>query len=376
MGEAPAIREAGLPNVNLTQEDPPHKRRTRRSNDPVADATIIGKVESNSNSAHRGRPSGTVLEVETATSTFAKDRSKTKKSMQTAPVNSSLKPSKKAKTHTEPLAGKTRGTDKVKHTRPATNKARAKKRKNVEGSYYIAILCIYYLLIVLPESRSSTQPKRRRVEEQPESDEDEVPQVDQIPTYQHLEPVTRHVSHRTITTKWEHLEPNSIEHISKLLHDLQRPVIVRLTDERKKNEASTALQMVSDKIVHKISKGLPFPIHPADDFDFEKVIDQIRVLGAQLTPALHANQLLEAELRKETMLLKSEEAALKELEDNAKSAKSQRKEASRNFHPLLRLDGISDESYTTNDIGLRADRNKLPLNLDVRINQKTPRFEG
>jgi hypothetical protein len=154
-----------------------------------------------------------------------------------------------------------------------------------------------------------------------------------------------------------------------MLQDIQRPVVVCLSNDQKRTQASTALQMVSRRLVSKISKGLPFPQgtrnHQEDDFDFEKILDHNRALEAHLTPALHANELLEAELRKETARLESEQANLAGLEANAKAEAALRSQTTK-LHPLLQLDDSTLlASGAREDIGLDLDQNSQPLNLNV-----------
>jgi hypothetical protein len=190
--------------------------------------------------------------------------------------------------------------------------------------------------------------------------------------YQHLQAVTRKVSRQTIEAKWEPLPSGCVERISQLLQDLQRPVVVRYNDERKKTQSSTALQMISRRLVSKISKGLPFPQgtrnHREDDFDFEKILDHNRALEAQLTPALHANELLEAQVKKELALLESEKETLITLEANAKTGSAKRSEATRRLHSLLRpQDGIMEIEGLKDDVGLSIAQIHRPLDLSVRI---------
>jgi hypothetical protein len=209
--------------------------------------------------------------------------------------------------------------------------------------------------------------KKRRVER--ESQQDPAPQTEEAPTYQHLAAVTRRVSRQTIEAKWEPLPPGAVERISQLLHDLQRPVVVHLNDDRKRTEANTAMQMVSRRLTSKISKGLPFPRgtrnHRDDDFDFEKILDHNRALEAQLTSALHANELLEAELSKEAALLVSEKAALVKLETNARSQAAIRKQSGRKMHSLLLSDDSAVEDDLKDHIGLAEDHSALTLSLGV-----------
>jgi hypothetical protein len=192
--------------------------------------------------------------------------------------------------------------------------------------------------------------------------------------YQHLKPVARKVSRQTIAAKWEPLPLGCADRVSRLLQDVQRPVIAHLNDERKKVQASTALQMVSRRLVGKISKGLPFPpptrSNREDDFDFEKVLDHNRALEAQLTPALHGNELLEAELAKETACLEADNETLAELEKNAKSEATTRNQAARRLHVLLQSDESQiNNAALRNDIGMEDNsRHVLPLDLSVSTN--------
>jgi hypothetical protein len=171
---------------------------------------------------------------------------------------------------------------------------------------------------------------------------------EKLPAYQQLVPVTRQVPRETIGAKWNPLPSNCVEQISQLVTDLQRPVVARVKDVRK-TQVSTALQMVSRKLKRKLERGLPFPQGVRhvreDEFDFEKILDLNRSLEAQLTPTIHANRLLEAELSKESAILISEKDALAELEENAKSQALKRKQAGRKLHPLLQ----PNECATTKD---------------------------
>jgi CENP-Q, a CENPA-CAD centromere complex subunit len=225
------------------------------------------------------------------------------------------------------------------------------------------------LLIVL-ELPESEPVKHRRVERSQENQD--LPEAEEPTTFQHLQAVTRRVSRQTIEANWEPLPSSCIERISQILQDLQRPVVVRYNDERKRAQSSTALQMISRRLVSKISKGLPFPQgtrnHREDDFDFEKILDHNRALEAQLTPALHANELLEAQLSKEMALLESEQKGLADLEANAKIETALRGQAARKLHSLLQPDGgtFAIEALK-DDIGLGIGHIPRLFDLDVSL---------
>lgn len=185
------------------------------------------------------------------------------------------------------------------------------------------------------------------------------------------------MSRQTIETKWEPLPANCVERIAQLLSDIQRPVVVRLSDERRRTQASTALQMVSRRLVGKISKGIPFPPgtrnHREDDFDFEKILDHNRSFEAQLTPALHANELLESELNKELSWLEVEREKLEELETNAKAEANMRKTAAKKVHAVL-LPNSSDGDMEgmEGDIGLDVELGKKSVALQLIVSSYLP----
>ena len=202
-----------------------------------------------------------------------------------------------------------------------------------------------------PEPPASKRRRSDRAQEDVAEEEDE---PGKAPEYQHLTATTRKVSLATINAKWSGLPAPCFDRISGLLEDLQRPVVVRYSDEQKRKQASAVLQMISRRLVKKVSRGLPFP--PSirnireDDFDFEKILDHNRSLEAQLTPALHANELLEAELAKEAALLEAEQSYLSKLEVNAKAEATKRKLEARNVHALLQSTGPIDAEELQGDL--------------------------
>jgi CENP-Q, a CENPA-CAD centromere complex subunit len=164
-------------------------------------------------------------------------------------------------------------------------------------------------------------------------------QEDSAPQYQHLAAVTRGVARHTIDTKWEPLTSSAVDRISQLLNDVERSVVIRLQDERKRTQASTAVQMVVRRLHRKLTRGQPFPPStrslPEEDFDFEKILGSSRALEARLTPMLHSIELLKAETAKEKALLEAEADTLETLEANAKAEASRRRRAERTLHNIL-----------------------------------------
>ncbi|RFU28019.1 hypothetical protein B7463_g8335, partial [Scytalidium lignicola] len=213
-------------------------------------------------------------------------------------------------------------------------------------------------------SQGASQPKRQSQQSTRQvSEESEEPETSR--NYPRLVPITRRIPRDKIDAQWEPLQNNCIERISQLLQDVERPVIMRVRDEDKRIQARTAIQMVSRKLISKLSKGLPFPpgirSQRVEDFDFEKVLDNNRSLEAQLNPILHSNELLAAELAHETELLESEREVMGELERNAKLATTKRKESQKKLHSLLQLEDDSVSKEEKMDLGSRfADITKHP----------------
>ncbi|KAF7952886.1 hypothetical protein EAE96_006109 [Botrytis aclada] len=249
----------------------------------------------------------------------------------------------------EPEAGK----PKAKKAGPSDNSESTKKRKESNND----------------EQQPQQQSKRRRVEDTQDNRTEE--KQPESPSYQHLAAVTRHVTHETIKTKWEPLPPECLDKISDLLIDVQRPVVLQIRDERKKTQASTAIQMISRRLLNRVRKGMPFPrsarTNPEDDFDFERILDYNRALENQLTPVLHSNDLLEAELRKEEILLESEERYLAELEANAKDEATSRRQAARKSHPLLQFEIDSTQKVLNDNIGI--DENAVTSSITLNVSK-------
>ena len=220
-----------------------------------------------------------------------------------------------------------------------------------------------------PQDEVERSERRSAQKQLPDGQEElQKAQTEKAPAYQHLAEVTHRVSRKVIEAKWEPLPQSCIERVSNLLEDIQRPVVVHLGDERRRTQASTALQMVSRRLVSKISKGLPFPpstgARREDDFDFEKILDHGRAMETELTQVLHANDLLEAELRKETAHLEAEEDALLQLETNARTEASRRREAGRKLHLLLQTEDLGEMDDSLKDMTSLVDEaHNAPLSL-------------
>jgi hypothetical protein len=360
------------------------KKRTRRS-DAEIEVPVVDKFLPAENIGPKQHKQGKP-HIKIATSSLAKDRSNQKnlakpsKIVNTITVEGSSEaqePTKSKKRGRPSNAGVLEGTGsatgqskRTKSRRASDPEVQKRKHKEVEGRKVLLVL--FTLADLNLEAEDSHRPNRSRLHKDSQQEENETSHIASLPVYQHLAVVTRRVPRHTIEAKWEPLTQVCIERVSQLLEDIQKPVVVRLNDEHRRTQSSTALEMVSRRLVRKLSRGLPFPQgtrnHREDDFDFEKILDHSRAIESQLTPALHANELLEAEIRKETALLQSEKAALAELEANAKTEASKRREAGRKLHSLLQAnDSTMEEDDLRDQIGLDIDHIPPSLTLNVWI---------
>lgn len=137
-----------------------------------------------------------------------------------------------------------------------------------------------------------------------------------------------------------------------MLRLAERPVLQRLaSNEERRDQASSALRLVTNRLNKKLSRGLPFPpasappragrknqnddAGRAEELDFERVVDSVRSLERQLDPLLHAVRLLETEKEREERALEEDYKTLSTLEANAKSEARNFKDNLRKTHVLV-----------------------------------------
>ncbi|ODM16106.1 hypothetical protein SI65_08540 [Aspergillus cristatus] len=154
--------------------------------------------------------------------------------------------------------------------------------------------------------------------------------------YAYLKPHVRNVPERTIKSKWSTLPEPVQDKVRDMFRALERPVIVRHQNERKRIEAQAAVQAV----VRNLGKRLPrMPFPPAtkeSSFEYEAALDEHRSLEANLATVTDSIGLLKAEIEKEEALLVKETKQLHDMEKNAKRSESERKRQMKNEHPVLR----------------------------------------
>lgn len=166
----------------------------------------------------------------------------------------------------------------------------------------------------------------------------------------------------------------------QLLSDIEKSVVQRLRDERKRTQARTAIQMVTRRLGRKITRGLPFPPgsrpQREEDFDFERILDATRKQEGLLTPALHARELLKSEIKREEAMLEREQAALERLEKNASAERGRRKAEAKKLHPSLAKRGGEVVEWSDRDQLNLADEQTTADVLQVSLLVVSRRYEA
>lgn len=112
-------------------------------------------------------------------------------------------------------------------------------------------LQIFFFRIYILSISSTTfnffamSPKRKRSNDAP----DQGQTTRRKKQYAHLKPQVRHISERTIKSKWSTLPEPTQDKIRDMFRALERPVIVRQQNDRKRYEAQAAVQAVVKKYV-------------------------------------------------------------------------------------------------------------------------------
>ncbi|GAB1191158.1 hypothetical protein APSETT444_000329 [Aspergillus pseudonomiae] len=154
--------------------------------------------------------------------------------------------------------------------------------------------------------------------------------------FAYLKPQVRRVSERTIKSKWSTLPEPMQDKVRDMFRALERPVIVRQQNERKRIEAQAAVQAVVKNLGKRLPR-MPFPPVTKDSvFEYEAALKEHCSLEASLATVMDSTDLLKAEIEKEEALLAKETKQLQEMEKNAKRAEAERKRQLKNEHPVLR----------------------------------------
>ncbi|KAJ6011819.1 hypothetical protein N7499_013210 [Penicillium canescens] len=159
--------------------------------------------------------------------------------------------------------------------------------------------------------------------------------------YAYLKPRVRRVPEKTIKSKWITLPEPVQERVRDMFHSLERPVIMRSQNERKRIEAQGAVQAVVRNLGKRLPR-MPFPPATKDsNFDYESALNEHRALESSLATMTDSVDLLKAEIAKEEAALVRDKKSLQEMDKNAKRAEAERKRQTKNEHPVLRqLDAL------------------------------------
>ncbi|KAJ5319837.1 hypothetical protein PENANT_c026G07996 [Penicillium antarcticum] len=159
--------------------------------------------------------------------------------------------------------------------------------------------------------------------------------------YAYLKPHIRRVPEKTIKSKWATLPEPVQERVRDMFHSLERPVIMRGQNERKRIEAQGTVQAVVRNLGKRLPR-MPFPpVTKESNFDYESALNEHRALESSLTTMTDSVDLLKAEIANEEAALVRDKKALQDMEKNAKRAEAERKRQTKNEHPVLRkLDAL------------------------------------
>ncbi|EEP81534.1 conserved hypothetical protein [Uncinocarpus reesii 1704] len=181
-----------------------------------------------------------------------------------------------------------------------------------------------------------------------------------------LVPRTRHISERTVKSKWAPLSEPIQDRIKELFQATELPVLTRQKDGKKRVEAQSALSAVRKKygllrilldllsslllsffylgllvrvsgLIAPCSLGkrlprMPFPPGTKEiSFNYEAALNENRLLESQLATMTSSATLLRREIKREELQLARDTAKLEELEKNAKAAEAQSKKQSKNL---------------------------------------------
>ncbi|KAF2233243.1 hypothetical protein EV356DRAFT_533887 [Viridothelium virens] len=179
-----------------------------------------------------------------------------------------------------------------------------------------------------------------------------------------LKPRVRQISQATIATKWPLLSAPAQQRAREILTAAKRSVVTSHWDERRRAEAESAISGVVRKVERRLGR-MPVPPRTREwVFDAERVGENSRLLEGRLTSAMHAVELLKAEIRKEENALEVDRGRYAELQANAKAEYKELTKQASKAHPLLRVAESNQGEDTAEAIRLRKPTSKAAIRLD------------
>ncbi|EED15498.1 conserved hypothetical protein [Talaromyces stipitatus ATCC 10500] len=193
----------------------------------------------------------------------------------------------------------------------------------------------------------ATTKRKRTTNPEDTDDHDTTTSLRESKRFAWLKPQVKNVSKHTIKSKWSSLPEPAQGKVRELFRSLERPVIVRQRDERKRIEAQVALGGVVKTLERRLPR-MPFPPLTKDAvFDHESVLNEHRVLETQLSTTRNTVDLLKMEIEREEALLAKELKYVEEMEKNAKKAEIERRRQMKNEHPVLRHIDVQNSTSET-----------------------------
>ncbi|KAJ6155342.1 hypothetical protein N7470_005908 [Penicillium chermesinum] len=189
-------------------------------------------------------------------------------------------------------------------------------------------------------------PKRKRSDQNDEEGDSEK-------HYAYLKPSVRRVPEKTIKSKWATLPEPVQDKVRGLFHAIERPVIMRHSNEKKRIEAQAAVHAVVRNLGKRLPR-MPFPPITKDaHFDYESALDEHVCGKYRNNERQHGSP--ESRDCEEEALLAEEKKALQEMDKNAKRAEAERKRLTKNEHPVLRQLDEFVSSHDATDVFALAD---------------------
>lgn len=153
--------------------------------------------------------------------------------------------------------------------------------------------------------------------------------------FPHLRPETRNVPKSTIASKWKAAPIPAQQAARNLLVNAKRAVMLDRHGNKRRTEAEINLASVLRNLEKKLPR-VPFPPRTGEShFDLDKVMEHNRALENDLTPAIHAVELLEAAVEQERDRLHEDGQRLAKLEEDARKEETFQRRAIK-MHPLLK----------------------------------------
>ncbi|MCJ1388412.1 hypothetical protein MMC18_001259 [Xylographa bjoerkii] len=177
-----------------------------------------------------------------------------------------------------------------------------------------------------------------------------------------LKPRLQYVNQDVIKTKWEVLPEHMQQLVRELFVAVERPVITRDSEEKRRIEAQEALSAVTKTLAKRLPR-MPFPTKTKEEhFNYEALMNKNLALEHQMTLTLHSTALLESQIIKEERLLESERAALNRLKRNEKAeAKLRSRQTAKRPDVLQPGIKVAESEDNAASIGLiNAPSSKLP----------------